>query len=277
MRSQVADWVPKGQRIAFVPTMGNLHAGHMALVEQARACADRVVVSIFVNPMQFNEAADFDAYPRTLDRDREQLRSAGVDALFLPDVAEIYPRGQEATSRVEVPVLGDMLEGACRPGHFTGVATVVNKLFNIVQPHIALFGDKDYQQLLLVRRMVEDLDMPVEIRAQATLREPDGLALSSRNSRLAPEQRRRAPVLYQQLEHIAEHLRQGETDYARLQVRAAEALSAEGFEPEYIAIRRSLDLAAPEPGDTALVVLAAARLGETRLIDNIPVRVNLNP
>jgi pantoate--beta-alanine ligase len=276
IRERVNAWKSQGQRIALVPTMGNLHAGHLALVEQAQCRAERVVVSIFVNPMQFNESTDFDAYPRTLEQDARQLADMGVDALLAPSAAEVYPHGQEDTTRVLVPGLGDMLEGACRPGHFTGVATVVSKLFNMVQPHVAVFGEKDFQQLMLIRRMVAELDMPVEILSVPTLREPDGLAMSSRNSRLDPEQRQRAPVLYNTLRQLAERLQQGENDYAELEDRAMGCLRDGGYEPEYVAIRRTQDLQPPRPEDMTIVILAAARLGVTRLIDNIPVRLNLN-
>ena len=277
IRRTISGWKASQQRIALVPTMGNLHAGHMALVEQARGRADRVVVSIFVNPLQFNESADFQGYPRTLQQDTQQLASAGVDALFAPDGEAMYPRGQAAITRVMVPDLERILEGAFRPGHFTGVATVVSKLFNIVQPDLAVFGEKDFQQLMLIRRMVEDLNMPIDIAAVATLREADGLAMSSRNGLLDEEQRRRAPVLYATLKQLVQRLQQGEMDHPQLESEAMEQLAGQGYQPEYVAIRRSYDLEVPQPGDVELVVLAAARLGSTRLIDNIPLVLNLNP
>lgn len=276
LRSALAPWREPGKRIALVPTMGNLHAGHLALVAEARRRAERVVVSIFVNPMQFNESADFDAYPRTLEQDSRLLIEAGVDALLAPAASEVYPHGQRDTTRVLVPGLGEMLEGAFRPGHFTGVATVVNKLFNMVQPHMAVFGEKDFQQLLVIRRMVAELDMPIEIIGVPTLREPDGLALSSRNSRLDEEQRRCAPVLFNTLQQLAERLQQGEGAWDELESTAMRLLRDGGYEPEYVAIRRSQDLQPPQKDDFSLVILAAARLGNTRLIDNIPLVLNLN-
>ncbi|MCG6885985.1 MAG: pantoate--beta-alanine ligase [Proteobacteria bacterium] len=270
MQALSREWRRKSQRTAFVPTMGNLHAGHLALVGQAAIQADRVVVSIFVNPLQFNEPTDFKNYPRTLDEDLQKLADYPVDAIFLPTEAELYPAGREATTIVEVPGLSDVLEGASRPGHFRGVTTVVAKLFNCVLPDVALFGEKDFQQLLVVRRMVADLDMPIEIVSHPTLREPDGLAMSSRNRRLNAEQRARAPVLYQVLVRSRDRIRQGEADFTVLEHQAGGDLSAAGLMPDYVAIRRAEDLADPRPGDE-LVIVAAARLGKTRLIDNVRV------
>ncbi len=199
LRERVTAWRSAGARLAFVPTMGNLHAGHLTLVREARALADMVVASIFVNPLQFGAGEDLDAYPRTLEDDRRLLAGEGCDLLFTPRVDEVYPRGQAAQTRVEVPGLSDILCGARRPGHFVGVSTVVCKLFNMVQPNLALFGEKDFQQLLVIRRMVEDLAMPVEIVGVPTVRESDGLAMSSRNGYLTAEERARAPVLYRVL------------------------------------------------------------------------------
>jgi len=274
IREQVKNWKTEGLSIAFVPTMGNLHAGHLQLVEQAKQKADRVVASIFVNPMQFNEADDFSAYPRTFEQDVKQLEEASADALFLPTEDELYPVEQVTTTKVMVPGLSDILEGECRPGHFTGVATVVCKLFNIVQPDIAFFGEKDFQQLMLIRRMVTELNSPVMIGAVATQREADGLAMSSRNNRLDKEQRAQAPQIYQVLTDIRDALQAGNKGYSQLEQDAAARLNAGGFKTEYVAIRRSSDLAVPMMGDSDLVVLLAARLGDIRLIDNISPGLN---
>ncbi len=272
IRQQVSDWKAQQATVAFVPTMGNLHAGHMELVKQARNSADHVVVSIFVNPLQFNEAADFELYPRTLENDVNQLQAEGVDALFAPEAAEIYPQGQLSATKVLVPGLGDILEGEHRPGHFTGVTTVVNKLFNLVQPDLAIFGEKDYQQLMLIRRMVSDLNMPVQIISVATCREADGLAMSSRNSRMSAQQRQQAPAIYHALKDIVDRISHGEHDFARLEQSAMAELGQQGFDAEYIAIRRTYDLMIPADQDQSLVVLAAARLGNIRLIDNMTVK-----
>jgi len=273
IRAQLKQWKSAGQTVAFVPTMGNLHDGHLALVKRARQLADRVVVSIFVNPLQFNEPSDFEAYPRSFEQDSSKLESAKTDLLFSPVSDEIYPRGQERSTKVTVPGLGDMLEGECRPGHFTGVATVVNKLFNIVQPDVACFGEKDYQQLMLIRRMVNELDMPVMVESVATIREPDGLAMSSRNNRLNEQQRGVAKVLYQGLCSVKQGLEQGRKDYSLVESEAAELLQQQALLVEYVTIRRSFDLELPLEADKALVILVAARLGEVRLIDNITVNL----
>jgi pantoate--beta-alanine ligase len=259
----------RGVRSAFVPTMGNLHAGHLELVRQARLQADHVSVSIFVNPAQFGPQEDYANYPHTPERDRDALLDAGVDLLFLPGVEEIYPQGPDRTTVVEVPGLNRVLEGEHRPTHFNGVTTVVAKLFNLVQPDIAVFGEKDYQQLLLIRRMVADLCMPVAIASVATVREADGLAMSSRNSYLAPAERARAPRLHAVLASVKARLEAGGQDVAAVEQAALAELAAAGFQPDYVSVRRQSDLAPPEPGDAALVALAAARLGATRLIDNI--------
>lgn len=271
LRQSVQAWKSKGERVAFVPTMGNLHAGHLQLVQAARARADRVVVSVFVNPLQFNEAADFNAYPRTLEDDVHLLREARADLLFVPTVDVMYPHGQVSNTKVIVPGLTDVLEGECRPGHFTGVSTVVAKLFNMVQPDLALFGEKDFQQLMLIRRMVADLDMPVAIEGLPTVREADGLAMSSRNSRLSADERRIAPAIYQTLCRLRDLLLQGDRQYASLEQLAVAELDRAGFRAEYIAVRRAADLQPPASGDTQLVLLLAAHLGKTRLIDNLPV------
>jgi pantoate--beta-alanine ligase len=260
-----------GERIAFVPTMGNLHAGHLALIGEARAHATHVVASIFVNPMQFGPAEDFAAYPRTFEDDSAALEAAGCDLLFAPAVDALYARGLEAQTRVEVPGLSDILCGASRPGHFVGVATVVCKLFNMVQPDVALFGEKDYQQLLVIRRMVEDLAIPIEIRGVRTVREPDGLAMSSRNGYLTAAERQCAPALHAALVDAGAALHAGATVEA-VEEAAAVALRAAGLTPDYVQVCRAEDLAPPGPLDHELVVLAAAFLGRARLIDNLRVR-----
>ncbi len=271
LRATVGQWRKEGERIAFVPTMGNLHAGHLDLVKEAARQADRVVVSIFVNPLQFGEGEDYDAYPRTLQEDERKLTQVGVDLLFAPTVDTLYPSGQAAQTRVEVPGLSDILCGASRPGHFVGVATVVCKLFNMVQPDLAVFGEKDYQQLMVIRRMVADLAMPIRIIGKSTVREPDGLAMSSRNGYLSAEQRGVAPLLYGTLQSTAEALKTGNRDFSDLESAAQRILREAGFRPDYFVIRRAGDLAAPEQAEDSLVILAAAYLGTTRLIDNLIV------
>lgn len=268
LRAQVNAW-RRGGNVAFVPTMGNLHAGHLALVKAARELADRVVVSIFVNPMQFGAGEDFDKYPRTMEDDMRMLEGEGADLLFAPSVETMYPKAQDKQTRVEVPGLSGLLCGASRPGHFIGVATVVCKLFNMVQADIALFGKKDFQQLMVIRRMVEDLAMPVRVVGVETMRERDGLAMSSRNGYLSEQQRAIAPTLHRVISGIRQRLLDGDNDYATLQTEAAAELDASGFRSDYIAIRRASDLAEPQPGESDLVVLAAAYLGKARLIDNI--------
>ena len=270
LRKRIQRWRGIHQKVALVPTMGNLHAGHIALVKRARELADRVVVSIFVNPTQFGPKEDFAAYPRTPDADRLQLAVAGVDLLFTPEVDEVYPGGMEQITRVEVPALAGILEGASRPAHFTGVATVVNKLFNMVQPDVAVFGEKDYQQLSIIRRMAADLCMPVEIVGAPTVRESDGLAMSSRNQYLSAEERRIAPWIFAELTRAAGRLEAGESDYAVIEHTGREALEVVGLRPEYFSVRAK-DLSVPAAGAKELVVLAAARLGRARLIDNVQV------
>ncbi|MDD3609277.1 MAG: pantoate--beta-alanine ligase [Halothiobacillaceae bacterium] len=276
LRHRVQDWRAQGLRIAFVPTMGNLHEGHLTLVRRALQAADRVVVSIFVNPLQFSAGEDLARYPRTEVRDAQLLAEAGAHLLFLPEVIALYPRGIEACTRVEVPGLSDILCGASRPGHFTGVATVVTKLFNLVQPDVAVFGQKDYQQLALIRTLVADLDMPVEIIGVPTQREASGLALSSRNGYMNEAERAQAPGLYAVLTRLRDALQAGEGDIPALEARGRAELEQAGFRPDYLSVRHSADLApfVPTPGES-FVVLGAAWLGTTRLIDNVEGRLAL--
>ncbi len=269
LKHRISGLRSRGRRIAFVPTMGNLHAGHLRLMERAREHADAVVASIYVNPLQFGAGEDFAAYPRTLEADLAQLRRAGVELLFLPSDAEVYPRGQAAQTFVEVPVLGDILCGASRPGHFRGVTTVVNRLFNLVTPDVALFGKKDYQQWLLIRMMVGDLGMPVQIVGVETERAADGLALSSRNGYLSEAERRVAPQLFATLGALKDQIEQQRAVPAEAEARANATLTRHGFRPDYVSIRRRTDLALPGPRDAELVVLAAAWLGRARLLDNV--------
>lgn len=277
LRQEINGWRRAGERIAFVPTMGNLHDGHLSLVKQARERGDRVVSSIFVNPMQFNCADDYGRYPRTFEEDAAQLEKMEVDLLFAPAAEAVYPNGMELAARVEVPGISETLEGEHRPGHFTGVATVVTKLFNLVQPDLAVFGEKDYQQLLLIQHMVADLDQPVEIIGAATAREPNGLAMSSRNNYLTAEERELGGTLYSELCRLIDHLLEGERNFLMLERDAAAALNHAGFVTEYIAVRRMSDLQTPHRDDRAedLLVLAAAQLGRARLIDNLQVRRRL--
>ncbi|MBI2379612.1 MAG: pantoate--beta-alanine ligase [Gammaproteobacteria bacterium] len=271
LRQCIAAWRAAGQTIAFVPTMGNLHEGHASLIERARERGDKVVVSIYVNPLQFGLNEDWSKYPRTLEEDCAILRAKGVDALFTPTDAIMYPRGRENQTIVEVPALSNILCGASRPGHFRGVATVVAKLFNLVQPDIAVFGEKDFQQLMVIRQMVADLSVPVEIVGAETKRAEDGLALSSRNGYLTPEERAQAPVIYRALSQCAEALKSGERDFARLEEQANLMIEKVGLKPDYFKIRHGKDLHEPRAGDSYFVILAAAFLGRARLIDNVQV------
>jgi pantoate--beta-alanine ligase len=271
LRATVARWRAMGEAIAFVPTMGNLHEGHLRLVDVARERVGRVVVSIFVNPMQFGEGEDFASYPRTLAEDSAKLAARGADLLFAPEVAEVYPGGTGSLTRVEVPELSDILCGAFRSGHFTGVATVVVKLLNLVQPDVALFGEKDFQQLAVIRRVVLDLNIPVEIVGVPTVRAPDGLAMSSRNGYLTVQERQVAPTLYQSLQEAAQRVLEGGQNYTAVEADTIERLRRAGFRPEYVSVRRTADLKAPTAADRDLVILGAAWLGNARLIDNLTV------
>lgn len=255
----------------FVPTMGNLHDGHIQLINIAKPRAACTVVSIFVNRLQFGPREDFDRYPRTLDADAARLKAAGVDVLFVPDEKEIYPEPQ--TFVVEPSDLQYILEGAHRPGHFRGVATVVLKLFNLVMPHSAIFGKKDYQQYLVLRDMVKQFALPIEIIPAETVRAPDGLALSTRNGYLSVEERKEAPRLYQVLRKAYDAIHAGARDFQRIDQQSMAELSSRGWQPDYVAVRRQADLRQPAERDRDLVVVAAARLGRTRLIDNVEVNL----
>ncbi|MDR0207933.1 MAG: pantoate--beta-alanine ligase [Pseudomonas putida] len=269
LRAAVARARGEGKRIGFVPTMGNLHSGHAALVTKAAQRADFVVASIFVNPLQFGAGEDLDKYPRTLAADQERLLEAGCHLLFAPGVEEMYPDGMAVQTRVSVPQLSEGLCGASRPGHFEGVATVVSKLFNMVQPDLAVFGEKDFQQLAVIRAMVRDLNMPIQIIGEPTVRAQDGLALSSRNGYLSPEQRAAAPALYRTLKTMAEAITKGQRDYPALIAEGQAQLVAAGFRPDYLEVRHAVTLRPAMIDDRDLVILAAAYMGTTRLIDNL--------
>jgi len=269
LRAQIKAWRDNKQVIAFVPTMGNLHQGHLSLVRKASELADRVVVSIFVNPLQFDDEADLSAYPRTVKADIQMLSSVDCDVIFTPTIDVMYPNGMEPHTNVIVPNMDDKLCGLKRQGHFDGVATVVTKLLNIVQADIALFGEKDYQQLLLIKRLVRDINLPVDIIGSATFREESGLAMSSRNQYLTEQQLEQASGLYQTLLSVKHRIDKGEQDFPALQQEAFNKLQELGFEAEYVDIRCADDLAQAKSGDKDLRILAAARIGKARLIDNI--------
>lgn len=273
LRAELREWRLAGDHVALVPTMGNLHEGHLSLMQLAREHAERVVVSIFVNPTQFEPGGDYADYPRTLATDKRKLKLTGADLVFVPDVETMYPFGPENATVVSVPALKDDLCGAFRPGHFDGVTSVVSRLFALVAPDVAVFGQKDYQQQVIIRRMVEDLGLAVDIVVAPTVREEDGLARSSRNQYLTEDERRIAPALYRTLEHVAKDLQSGKRNYGELESQAMAELQAAGYVPDYVAIRRAENLQAPDRDTDHLVVLAAARLGKARLIDNVPVDV----
>ncbi|HEX5127971.1 MAG TPA: pantoate--beta-alanine ligase [Rhodocyclaceae bacterium] len=260
----------QADRIAFAPTMGNLHDGHISLMQQARNCGDTVVSSIFVNRLQFGPREDFDSYPRTFQDDCDKLVAAGVDHLFAPDESQLYPVPQQYFVQPSQAQDG-ILEGAARPGHFRGVATVVAKLFNIVQPDVALFGKKDYQQLMVIRNMVRELNMPIEIIGCETVRAADGLALSSRNGYLTAAQRAEAPRLSSVIRRIAASVCAGSRDFPNLEREGMAELAAHGWQPDYVVVRRQSDLQIPQADDESLVVLATAKLGSPRLLDNMEV------
>jgi len=274
LRECVASWRSQNQRIVFVPTMGNLHAGHLALVRHARTLGDRVIVSIFVNPTQFAPGEDYDSYPRTPQADAQALAAEQVDLVFVPDVDSVYPDGVKPAGAYPVPPVGRGLEDEFRPGFFAGVVTVVKRLFELVQPDCAVFGQKDYQQLAVIRAMISDLGLPIELASVATVREADGLALSSRNQYLSAGERAQAPLLYHTLCEVAERLRQGDVDYAALEGEAMRKLASVGFVPDYVSIRQAESLSPVTPGERHCVVLAAARLGRARLIDNVVLTDN---
>ena len=269
VRAQVAEWRAARERVVFVPTMGNLHAGHVSLIEAARRHGKRFVASIFVNPMQFGPNEDFAHYPRTPTLDAQMLADAGCDLMFMPEVGEIYPNGADQATRVEVPGISNILCGEFRPGHFEGVATVVAKLFNIVDADVAIFGEKDFQQLTVIRRMAADLCLRVEIIGAPTVREPDGLAMSSRNQYLDDAQRKLAPAIYRQLQQAVAALKSGVREYAKIEAAGRAALDGAGFRTDYFSVRDAKTLAPAKPDTKYFVVLTASRLGKARLIDNV--------
>ena len=273
LRAVVAGWRRAGETISFVPTMGNLHDGHITLLLKARELATRSVVSIFVNPIQFGRGEDYAKYPSTLESDKQKLQAAGLDLLFAPDLNELYPGGIEEDTRVTVPGLSSILCGQYRPGHFSGVATVVTQLLMNVQPDLALFGDKDYQQVMVIKQMVHDLLMPVKILGQPIVREADGLAMSSRNSYLNAAERALAPQIFQAMNRAREKTLLQNTSLIAIETAGMAELAAAGFRPEYFSIRRAQDLSAPQVGDTTLQLLVAAWLGPARLIDNLRIEL----
>lgn len=277
LRDRVNAWRRAGERIAFVPTMGNLHAGHGSLVEEARRRAQRVVVSVFVNPLQFGPNEDYASYPRTPGEDQRLLESLNVDLLFMPEVPDMYPHGQATTARVQVPELDSILCGAFRPGHFTGVATIVAKLLNLVQPDIAIFGEKDFQQLMIIRRATDDLCLPIEIVGVQTTRERDGLAMSSRNRYLSAEDRAVAPRIFSELDRTRQQIESGSRNFEALERAGFEALKEAGFKVDYFSIRDAANLAAPSPQSREVVILTAARIGRARLIDNVRAVIARRP
>lgn len=264
-------WRDNGESIAFVPTMGCLHEGHLSLVEKAVALADHVVVSIFVNPLQFNDVNDLANYPSTLDEDVRKLTKFSVDLVFAPEVNTFYPEGQGNVEKIELGGISTILEGAMRPGHFDGVATVVKRLFDVIQPNFAIFGEKDFQQLMIILQLVELFSLNIEIVSMPTFRESDGLAMSSRNIRLSDAERQLAPVIYQNLLSVKSALNAGNHDYSQLEREACEELTNSGIVPEYFVIRDAITLKSPQNRNSNKVILVAAKLGETRLIDNIRV------
>ena len=269
LRTQVQAWHKQHKTIAFVPTMGNLHLGHLSLVQKAQKLADKVIVSIFVNPLQFYDGVDLLSYPRTVKADIKQLSLISCDLVFTPTVKVMYPFGIEKHSTVVVPGMDDRLCGQSSPEHFDGVATVISKLFNMVQADIAIFGEKDYQQLLLIEKLVSDLNLPIKVIGSETFRDDSGLALSSRNQYLTNSERKKASILYRTLMGLEHKLKQGRRDFKHLQQQAIEKLKLTDFKPEYIEIRRAKDLDLANTEDTNLRILAAAHLGKARLIDNI--------
>lgn len=271
LRELLKQWRKAGESIALVPTMGNLHAGHLQLVNRAKVQTDRVVVSVFVNPMQFGVGEDFSLYPRTEQADQEKLQAADVDVVFMPSTKEMYPVNE--LTKVSVSQVSENHCGAARPGHFDGVATIVCKLFNIVQPDKAFFGEKDFQQLTVINAMVADLNLPVEIISVPTVREQDGLAMSSRNDYLSSEQRQQAPQLYQSLRAAKALMQTQRVSYADIEKQQIKFLTEQGFRPDYFSICRRYDLQAARQEDTEIIILVAAKIGKTRLIDNIQLDI----
>ncbi|AWB67039.1 pantoate--beta-alanine ligase [Saccharobesus litoralis] len=269
LRNQVANWRQQGLKIAFVPTMGNLHNGHLSLVDNAFMRADIVIVSIFVNPMQFGQNEDLDAYPRTMEADSQALAERGVNLLYAPTVKDIYPRPLAEQTYVEVPELGNIICGKSRNSHFRGVTTIVNKLFNIVQPDVACFGEKDFQQLFLIKRMVEDLSMPIEVVGVPTVREESGLAMSSRNGYLSDEEKQQATALYKSLKYARDYIKQGHRDFRHIKQAMQTNIEQSQMRLDYVEFRDANTLLEANHNTTSFVVLVAAYLSSARLIDNI--------
>lgn len=272
LRALTGDWKRSGQTVGFVPTMGNLHDGHLKLVKRAKSHNDKVIVSIFVNPMQFGANEDLDAYPRTIDEDKAKLIADGADAVFLPSVSDMYPAGLDVQTYVEVPGISDVLCGASRPGHFRGVATVVSKLFNMVQPDDAFFGEKDYQQLQVIRTMVRDLSMAVTVHGVPTEREASGLAMSSRNGYLSAQEKATASLIYKAMQQMQADIEQGNTDFVAIEKNAIAELEQHGFKNDYIRIVNAQTFMPANPDDSHIVIVVALFMGKTRLIDNLQIK-----
>ncbi|MFT4650227.1 MAG: pantoate--beta-alanine ligase [Polaribacter sp.] len=271
IRQYAQHWKDNAQSIAFIPTMGNLHQGHLSLIEKGQSLCDRTICSIFVNPMQFGPNEDFNHYPRTLTRDIEQLEAIGCDLVYMPTASELYPNGLDHISQILVTDLTESYEAAHRPGHFTGVATIVLKLFNIVKPNISVFGKKDYQQYQVIRKMVRDLDLEVDIIGQETTRDDNGLATSSRNQYLSEANMSQAALIYQTLKTTAAEISQGARHFSVLEQQATDQLNTAGFDTDYFSICNAETLKPADPNDRKLVILVTAKLGETRLLDNIEI------
>jgi pantoate--beta-alanine ligase len=271
LRELITQWKRSGQTVGFVPTMGNLHDGHLKLVKRAKAHNDRVIVSIFVNPMQFGANEDLDAYPRTIEEDKAKLIADGADAVFLPSVSDMYPAGLDVQTYVEVPGISDVLCGASRPGHFRGVATVVSKLFNMVQPDDAFFGEKDYQQLQVIRTMVRDLSMAVTVHGVPTEREESGLAMSSRNGYLTAEEKATASLIYKAMQQMKTAIDEGNTDFLAIENAAVSELERHGFKNDYVKVVNAQTFMPAMPNDAHIVIVVALFMGKTRLIDNLQI------
>lgn len=271
LRALIGEWKRQGSSVGFVPTMGNLHDGHLKLVKRAKAHNDKVIISIFVNPMQFGANEDLDAYPRTIEDDKAKLIGEGADAVFLPSVQDMYPAGLDVQTFVEVPGISDVLCGASRPGHFRGVATVVNKLFNMVQPDDAFFGEKDFQQLQVIRTMVRDLSMAVTVHGVPTEREASGLAMSSRNGYLSTEEKAKASLIYQAMQKMKLAIEQGDTNFADIENSAISELEKEGFKNDYVKVVNAQTFMPAAADDKQLVIVVALFMGTTRLIDNLQI------